>query len=99
MMERMGLPASLPEDMPPPSVELTLMALFVGTHLRVLKPKQRKAFMKTMLLTMEEFHSLANVIRIRDRAFDAEVARTRLQATAWVRAMAGAYFLADSERE
>ena len=98
MQERVGLAASLVSDMPPPSVELTLIAVMLRTHLLTLKPKARREYLRGLMRTMEDFEADANVVRLRGREHDAAVALTRRQSVAWVRAAMGAFFIADSER-
>ena len=98
MPERAGLPPSAVTDMPSPSVELTLLATLLRTHLRTLNPKARRAYLRGLMLSLEEFEADANVVRLRGREHDEAVAVTRRQSVAWIRAALGAFFIADSER-
>ena len=93
-----GLAASSRSDMPEPSVELTLLAVLMRAHLRTLKPKARKAYLREIVTALEEFEADANVIRLRGKEYDEAVALTRRQSVAWVRAALGAFFVSDSER-
>lgn len=85
-------------ELPAPSVELTLAAVILRTHLKTLKPKARQRYLRAISETLGEFETNANVVRIRGREHDAAVAQTRKEAAAWLRATLGAFFVADGER-
>lgn len=97
-MPERGLAPSLASDMPPPSAELTILAVVLRTHLRGMKPAKRREFMRGLVATLEEFEADANVVRLRGREFDAAVAISRKQSVAWLRGTLAAFFVADCER-
>lgn len=99
MLDRSSLPASLREEMPPPSTELTLMGVLMRAHLRSLPRKKRREYLLGVMDALEEFEMNANVVRLRPASFDKEVAATRRQATAWVRGMTASFFMADMLRD
>lgn len=98
MPDRQGLQPSLASEMPPPSAELTILAVILRTHLRGMKPAKRREFMRGLVATLEEFESDANVVRLRGREFDVAVAMTRKQSVAWLRGTLAAFFVSECER-
>ena len=89
------LPPSLADDMPPPSVELTLLGVMLRAHLKCLPPKKRRVFLENIMETWEELDASANVVRLRGREHDEGVMRTRRQGVAWTRGMMAAYLMHD----
>lgn len=85
-------------ELPAPSTELTLTAVILRAHLRTLKPKARREYLRALAEVLAEFEADANVVRIRGREHDAAVSETRKEAAAWLRATLGAFFIADAER-
>ena len=83
---------------PAPSAELTLAAVLLRAHIRTLKPKARREFLRAISTAMGEMEADANVVRIRGREHDAAAAQTRKEAAAWLRATLSAFFIADGER-
>lgn len=98
MPEALPLPPTTPSDIPDPSVELTLIAVMIRAHLRTLKPKARREYLRTLAEVMAEFEADQNVVRLRGRKHDAAVTRTRRESAAWMRAVMGAFFIADGQR-
>lgn len=98
MPSRSADPSLAAGELPVPSVELTLTAVVLRSHLRTLKPKARQKYLRALSDTLAEFESDANVVRIRGREHDAAVAQSRREAAAWLRATLGAFFIADGER-
>lgn len=98
MPDRASLPASLREEMPAPSAELTLIAVLIRAHLKTQPRKKRREFLFNVTAALEEMEMVSNVVRLRGREHDAAVSLTRKQATAWVRGMLGAFFAADMVR-
>ena len=86
------------DSLPAPSVELTLAAVMLRAHLRTLKPKARKEYLRAISDALADFEAHSSVVRIRGREHDAAVAQTRKEAAAWLRATLGAFFVADGER-
>lgn len=95
MPERMSLPPSRAEDLPEPSVELTMIGALMRAHLSCLPPKKRRAFLASLMQTFEEYEASSNVIRLRAKDKDEAVAKSRREAVAWTRAMIGAYWMLD----
>lgn len=86
------------ETLPAPSAALTLNAVLLRAHLRTLKPKARKRYLRAIAETLAEFESDASVVRIRGREYDEAVAVTRKESAAWLRATLAAFLIADGER-
>lgn len=98
MPEYAGLPPSTVEDMPSPSVELTMIGALMKAHLATLPPKKRRAFLAELMSVFSEYEASSNVIRLRSRSHDAEVTRARRGAVAWTRGMMAAFWQLDLDR-
>jgi hypothetical protein len=85
MTDRASLPPSLASDMPPPSVELTLISVLLKAHMATLSPKKQRAFLSSVMDTFEDLENAASVVRMRSPKYDAEVKKARREALAWLR--------------
>ncbi len=90
-----SLPASLADEMPAPSAELTLIGVLMKAHLKTLSPKKRRVYLLSVMETLSDFEDMRKVVRLRSRAHDEAVEVTRRQATAWTRGMTSAFFLSE----
>lgn len=95
MPERASLPPSKAEDMPPPTPELTLIGAHMRALLATMPPKKRRAYLRSLMETFEEYEAISNVVRLRGREHDAGVTSARRGAVAWTRAMMAAFFVLD----
>lgn len=94
MPERASLPPSTLIEMPPSSVELTLLSVVLRAHMECLSPKKQRLFVKSVMDTFDAMEGAAGVVRLRSAAHDAKVAEDRRAALAWVRgAMAASWQL------
>lgn len=97
MPGRATLPASLREEMPPPTAELTLIGVLMRAHLKTLSPKKRRAYLITVMDSLTEFEEMRKVVRLRGREHDEAVSETHRQATAWTRGMMSAFLVHDAD--
>lgn len=94
-MPNRSLPASLAEEMPAPSTELTLIGVMMRAHLKCLPPKKRRLFLLEVMETLSDFEDLRKVVRLRGREHDEMLALTHRQAVAWTRGMTSAFLVSD----
>lgn len=75
--------------MPEPSAELVLIAAILSVYLDKLSKKKRVAFLRDVGETLEWFEEYSNIVRIRPKAEDRQMAMARRTAAEWFRRMVG----------
>lgn len=90
-----AMPPSVVGEMPPPSVELTMIGVLMRAHLASLSPKKRAAYLCAVMEALSEFEDLRKVVRLRSREYDEALVETQKQAVAWTRGMTSAFFMGD----
>lgn len=99
MPERASLPPSSLVEMPPPSVELTLMSVMLRAHMECLSPKKQRLFVSSVMETFEAMERAGSVVRMRSPKHDEEVLKARRAALAWVRGAMAASWQLDALKE
>lgn len=86
-----GPPATVEQDIPPPSPEFILVRVAIQAYLSTVSPKKADAFLRAMADTLADEESLSLIVDIRPPASAQAVAKARRGALAMFRAYLPAF--------